>query len=82
RLRRRGRLKVVMTHEGLDNIANVTDRASNRIAFAVIAGSLIIGSSLLMFQDIGGRHIGLAGFIGAGVLGLALLVSILRSRNF
>lgn len=82
RLLRHGKLKMTMNHEGLDRLANVTDRASNRITFGLIAGSLIIGSSLLMFQDVGGGQIGLAGFVVAGILGVFLLISILRSRNF
>ena len=82
RMLRRGRLKITMNHEGLEHLTNVTDRASNRITFGLIAGSLIVGSSLLMFQGAGSWIIGASGFIGAGVLGLALLISILRSKNF
>ncbi|MBN2311890.1 MAG: AarF/ABC1/UbiB kinase family protein [Candidatus Hydrogenedentes bacterium] len=82
RMLRQGQFKMGLNHEGLENLANVTDRASNRITFGVIAGSLIIGSSLLMLQDIGARSIGLTGYVVAGVLGVALLISILRSRNF
>jgi ubiquinone biosynthesis protein len=82
RMLRRGRLKITMDHEGLDHLTNVTDRASNRITFGLIAGSLVVGSSLLMFQGAGSWIIGASGFIGAGVLGIALLISILRSRNF
>ncbi len=79
---RRGRLKVQLDHEGLDHLAHVTDRASNRIAFSVIAGSLIVGSSLLLSTNLGARPLGYAGFTIAGVLGIALLVSILRSKNY
>ncbi len=82
RMLRRGRLKITMNHEGLEHLTNVTDRASNRITFGLIAGSLIVGSSLLMFQGSGSWIVGASGFIGAGVLGIALLISILRSRNF
>ncbi len=79
---RRGRLRIQLNHEGLNHLANVTDRASNRLTFSVIAGSIIVGSSMLLAADIGLYSIGLAGYSVAGVLGLALLISILRSRNF
>lgn len=79
---RRGRLRIQLNHEGLNHLANVTDRSSNRLTFSVIAGSIIVGSSMLLAADIGLYPIGLAGYSVAGVLGLALLISILRSRNF
>ncbi|MDZ4857405.1 MAG: AarF/ABC1/UbiB kinase family protein [Candidatus Hydrogenedentes bacterium] len=82
RLVRQGRIKIQLDHEGLDHLAHVTDRASNRIAFSVIAGSLIVGSSLLLSTAFGVRSLGYAGFIGAGALGVALLISILRSKNY
>ncbi len=81
RLVRKGTLSVHMTHEGLDRLSANLDRASNRLAFAVIAGSLIIGSSFLIRTDTM-PHLGLVGFVIAGVLGIALLVSILRSKNY
>jgi ubiquinone biosynthesis protein len=79
---RQGRTKIQLDHEGLDHLAHVTDRASNRIAFSVIAGSLIVGSSLMLSTTYGVRSLGYAGFIGAGALGVALLISILRSKNY
>ncbi|NUM89191.1 MAG: phosphotransferase [Bdellovibrionales bacterium] len=82
RTARKGRLRVHLDHEGLDHLAGVTDRASNRIAFSVIAGSLIVGSSLLLSSDFGAKSLGFAGFTIAGVLGILLLISILRSRNY
>ena len=79
---RKGRFRIQLDHEGLDHLANVTDRASNRIAFSVIAGALIVGSSLLISTGIGGRSLGYAGFTIAAVLGVMLLISILRSKNY
>ncbi len=78
---RRGRLKIQLNHEGLAHLANVADRASNRLTFGVITGSIIVGSSMLLAADIGLRPIGLAGYSVAGLLGLALVISIIRSRN-
>ena len=82
RMLRRGTLKMQLNHEGLDRLSNVTDRASNRITFGIIAGSIIIGSSLLITTGGGAHPLGIGGFIAAGVLGVSLLVSILRSRNY
>ncbi|NUM56047.1 MAG: AarF/ABC1/UbiB kinase family protein [Candidatus Hydrogenedentes bacterium] len=79
---RKGKFKVQLDHEGLDHLAHVTDRASNRIAFSVIAGSLIVGSSLLLATNFGARSLGYTGFSIAGVLGVMLLISILRSKNY
>lgn len=82
RMMRRGKLRFKLDYEGLDHLANVTDRASNRIAFGVIAGSIIVGSSMLFTRGAAFNRLGLVGFVIAGVLGLSLLISILRSKNY
>jgi ubiquinone biosynthesis protein len=81
---RHGRLNIQLNHRGLERLAAVTDRASNRIAFSVITAALIVGSSLLMATggDGSGHKLGLVGYTIAGVFGVMLLVSILRSRNY
>jgi len=79
---RRGRFHLTVTAEGLQHLSSALDRASNRVAFAVIMGGLIIGSSILMSAELAPRGIGLVGFSIAGVLGLGLAISILRSRNY
>lgn len=79
---RRGRLRIQLNHEGLNHLASVTDRASNRVTFGIITGAIIVGSSLLLAADVGLRPIGLAGYSVAGLLGIALLISILRSKNY
>jgi ubiquinone biosynthesis protein len=79
---RRGRFHLTVTAEGLQHLSNALDRASNRVAFAVIMGGLIIGSSILMSTQFAPRGIGPVGFSIAGVLGLGLAISILRSRNY
>jgi ubiquinone biosynthesis protein len=82
RLFRRGKMSFQVTHEGLDNLSTVLDRASNRVAFGIITGSLIVGSSMLISTDAPTRNIGMVGYIIAGFLGLGLIVSILRSKNY
>ena len=65
----------------LENFGHQMDRASNRVAFAVVTASVIVGSSLLLRaggQAEGVSLLGLLGFSLAGTLGLWLLISILR----
>jgi ubiquinone biosynthesis protein len=80
---RQGRVKIEFEHRGLEPMLSTHDRISNRIAFAIVLASLIIGSSLIVLSDIPPKWheipiIGLAGFVIAGVMGFWLLVSILR----
>ncbi len=69
---------------GMDKLIKDIDRSSNRIAFSLVVAAIIVGSSLLVQSDIGGKIFGLPtvgaiGFMVAIVLGLRLLISILRS---
>ncbi len=69
---------------GLEHLLFTLDRISNRIAFAIVLASLVIGSGLIVLADIPPRWhevpvIGLVGFIVAGLMGFWLLISILRS---
>ncbi len=82
RMLRRGKFQIHLQHEKLNYVAAVLDRASNRLTVGVITGSIIIGSSLLISTGSAVRHIGMAGYLMAGVLGLALVISILRSKNY
>lgn len=80
---REGKLTIEFEHRGLEPMLSTHDRISNRIAFAIVLASLVIGSSLIALSDIPPKWheipiIGLAGFIVAGVMGFWLLVSILR----
>lgn len=80
---RHGKFRIQFTHLGLERLTAGIDRASDRVAFSVVAGSIVIGSSWLLSSGVAGtRTIALAGYLVAGVLGLGLLISILRSRNF
>lgn len=81
---KQGRSRIVVEHEGLEHLRYEIDRASNRIAFAMIIGALVIGSSLIITTHLGpylfGYSLpGLLGFTIAALLGVWLLVSILRS---
>ncbi len=81
---KQGKVKIVFEHQGLENFAFHVDRSSNRLAFALIISSLIIGSSLILRTHIGPflfglPMLGLFGFTIAGIFGIGLLISILRS---
>lgn len=81
---RQGKMKIGFEHRGLEQFIFEMDRSSNRIAFALVISSIVIGSSLIITANIGPRLLGfavlgLAGYLVAGVLGIWLLISILRS---
>ncbi len=86
KLTKEGKIKIEFEHRGLDSLLFTMDRVSNRIAFAIVLASLIIGSSLITLSNIPPKWheipiVGLAGFVIAGVIGLWLLVSIMKRKK-
>lgn len=80
---RRGQLRIGFEHRKLETLLDTHEKISNRIAFAIVVASLIVGSSLIVLSKIPPTWheipvIGLAGFLTAGVMGFWLLISILR----
>jgi len=82
----RGRLQILFRHENLGHLITELDRASNRIAFAMIVAAIILGSAIVLQANIGPNLpytevpvLGLLGFLLAGLLGLWLVIAILRS---
>lgn len=76
--------KIDLEHRGLEKLITDLDRASNRLSFSFIIGSLIIGSSLIIQTDTGPHlfglpALGLLGYAFAAALGLWLALGILRS---
>jgi ubiquinone biosynthesis protein len=81
---RDGRLELQFVHRNLDFFVREMDRSSNRLSFAIVIGSLVVGSSVVIQAGIGGTiagypALGLAGFVIAGVLGVGLAIGIVRS---
>ena len=81
---RQGNLKMDFEHHGLEPMMSSNDKISNRLSFAIVLASLIIGSALIVLSDVPPKWheipvIGLAGFIFAGIMGFWLLISFLRS---
>ena len=69
---------------GMDKLITDIDRSSNRLAFSIVVAATIVGSSMLVQSDIGGKIFGLStvgvvGFVVAFFLGLRLLISIIKS---
>jgi len=86
RIIKSGEMRIQFEHQGLDPIMGKADQLVNRLVFAIVVASLIIGSSIVVHADIppklyGISIIGLSGFVIAGILGFGLLFSILRNRR-
>lgn len=79
---RRGKFRMQVHHDQLENLANVIDRSSNRGALSTIIAALIVGSSLIVTAEGAISGLGVAGFTAAGLLGVWLIVSILLSKRF
>ena len=82
-----GKLKFNFEHRGLEKLTREIDRSSNRLSFSLISGSLIIGSSLILQQEVGPfifgyPVLGIIGYLLASFLGLGLIISILRSGRW
>lgn len=79
-----GRAKIQLQHNNLQKPIKDLNRMINRMVFAIIISSMIIGSSLILRTNIGPKlHdisiIGISGFMIAALMGFYLLISILRS---
>ncbi len=79
-----GSLDLQFSHKGLNPMMQTLDKVSNRIAFAMVIAALLVSSALIMTATSGtafGRFafVGVGGYVVAGVLGLWLAFSILRS---
>ena len=84
---RHGKLHIEFEHMHLERLIMVMDTASNRVAGSLVIAALIIGSSIVIYSNRGPMFmdfplIGIIGFVSAGILGLLLLLSILRSGKF
>ena len=83
KMARQGKVKMEFEHRGLEPMLSTHDRISNRIAFAIVLASLVIGSALIVLSGIPPKWhdipvIGLIGFVVAGAMGFWLLISIMR----
>nr|QNO44738.1 protein kinase UbiB [Methanosarcinales archaeon ANME-2c ERB4]QNO49678.1 protein kinase UbiB [Methanosarcinales archaeon ANME-2c ERB4] len=80
---KRGQTTIRFEHRGLEPMQKTLDQVSNRISFAIVLASLVMGSGLIVLAGIPPLWhdipiIGIIGFLGAGAMGFWLLYSILR----
>ena len=81
---KKGNIKIGFEHRGLNPMLSTMDSISNRIAFAIVLASLVIGSSLIVLSGIPPTWhdipiIGLIGFVISGLMGFWLLLSTLKN---
>ncbi len=80
---RHKKMSLTLVIKDLDKMLSTHDQISNRIAFAIIIGALIIGSAMIVISNMpplayGISLIGMSGFLAAGFLGVWLLVAIIK----
>ncbi|MCZ7405432.1 MAG: AarF/ABC1/UbiB kinase family protein [Candidatus Methanoperedens sp.] len=83
----KGTIKFELEHRGFENLVEELDILSNRLSFSVIIAALIVGSALIIQTRMqpslfGVPFLGMFGFLLAGILGLGLLISIIRSGRW
>jgi ubiquinone biosynthesis protein len=81
-----GDLKLQLNHNNLEKLAYSIENASNRLTMAVIAGAVIMGSSMIITTGVGPYlfgfpALGVIGYLLSVVLGLWLIFTILRTRK-
>lgn len=79
-----GRAKVQLQITNLDKSISDLNKMINRIVFALIVSSLIIGSSFILNTGVGPKLygislIGITGYLLAAFMGFALIISIMKS---
>jgi ubiquinone biosynthesis protein len=81
-----GRLPADLTIKEIDRLSLAVNQASYRLAFAVVLAALVVGSSLVIHSKLppllyGLPILGLAGFLGAAVVGFWLVWDFLRKNK-
>ena len=83
---RGGKLKFNFEHHGLEKLTREIDRAGSRISSGLIVAALIVGSSLVLREQIGPfifgyPFLGIFGYLLATFMGLGILISIFKSDD-
>jgi ubiquinone biosynthesis protein len=81
-----GRLKVQLQITNLNKTISALNNMINRLVFALMLSSMIIGSSLILTNNVGPKIydisvIGVAGLTISAFMALLLIISIIRSRK-
>ena len=81
-----GQWQLNVRHENLETLGRDIDRSSNRLAFSLVIGAIVVGSSVVVSSNTETRILGIPlqsfgvfGYLFAGILGLGLLWAIFRS---
>jgi ubiquinone biosynthesis protein len=79
-----GRLRVRLDEASERTVRKTVMDASSALVFAVVLGSLIIGSAVIVHSRVpplwnGIPLIGIVGFVAAGLVGFWLVIKIIRS---
>jgi len=82
-----GRLRGRLELEHLADLMRTLENSSNRLAFSIIIGALIIGSSMIITTGVGPflfgfPALGVIGYIISGLIGLWLIFNIIRRRKY
>lgn len=83
---RRGRLQLRIETRAMDRFGEQVQRAANRLVVGVITAALVVGSSIVM-HSVGSHNrpwllaLGVAGFLGAALCGVWIVLSIWRSAR-
>lgn len=82
-----GELSFRFESSDVQSLAREVDRASNRLSLALLLGALVIGSSIVTYGQKGPlldslATLGLLGFGAAGLIGIWLIISIIRSGRY
>ena len=82
-----GKLVVIHEHKGLKEFQIASNKAINRLVFAVIIAALSIGSSILVLAQMppminGVPLLGAIGFVISALLGFYVVISIFRNKQF
>ena len=80
-----GDLGLQLNHNKLEKRASALEKAANRLTMAIIAGAIIMGSSMIITTGVGPYMfgfpaLGVIGYLLSVVLGLWLVITILRNR--
>lgn len=81
-----GKLKMIYEIKNIESLLNSVEKITNRVSFSIVLAALIIGSSLIVHAKVPPLWnniplIGIAGYIGAGILGFSLLIDIIRNKR-
>ncbi len=80
----KGRAKLQLKFNGLDNTLNELNKMINRLVFAIIISALVLSSSIILIYNIGPKIfnisiLGIVGYLVTAFMAFWLLISIIRS---